>query len=237
VVIGGSVAGLCAARVLSDVFERVTVLDRDVYPDEAKEPKGVPQSRHPHVLLDGGRHQFEHLFPGFVADMLAGGALELDPGLDMAVLRPDGWAPRQATANTLLFSIEEDRWIVTTASWGGRELARDPESFDRIISKLRSPVLADAVGGDKGAEPSRVEAFVRRVATFYLGQIAFAAAKDTVVSQKLFEVINLRSHPNALIADPRILARVIWARLRQRLTPTVRSREKTPDYPPAPGFS
>jgi 2-polyprenyl-6-methoxyphenol hydroxylase-like FAD-dependent oxidoreductase len=104
VVIGGSVAGLCAARVLSDVFERVTVLDRDVYPDEAQHRKGVPQSRHPHVLLDGGRHQLEELFPGFVANMLAGGALELDPGLDMAVLRADGWAPRQATRNTLLFS-------------------------------------------------------------------------------------------------------------------------------------
>jgi flavin-dependent dehydrogenase len=44
VVIGGPVAGLCAARVLSDVFERVTVLDRDVYPDDAKHRKGVPQS-------------------------------------------------------------------------------------------------------------------------------------------------------------------------------------------------
>ena len=32
VVIGGSIAGLCAARVLADYFDRVTVLDRDAYP-------------------------------------------------------------------------------------------------------------------------------------------------------------------------------------------------------------
>ena len=67
VVIGGSVAGLCAARVLSKAFDRVTVLDRDVYPDEAQHRKGVPQSRHPHVLLDGGRQRLEELFPGFIA--------------------------------------------------------------------------------------------------------------------------------------------------------------------------
>ena len=33
-VIGGSVAGLCAARVISDFFEQVTVLERDAYPKD-----------------------------------------------------------------------------------------------------------------------------------------------------------------------------------------------------------
>ena len=477
VVIGGSVAGLCAARVLSDVFDQVTVLDRDAFPalsDGPQHRKGVPQSRHPHALLDGGRQILERLFPGFVAKMLAGGALELDPGLDMAILRADGWAPRQATTNTLLFSsrvliesvirelcahhenirvieraevtglvskdeplrvcgvgvreaagnereiaadlvvdasgrethvakwlaelglpapdqtvvnadsgystrwyqgpspdvrpdhfwwrclwlepiieggarpedqyfgvlfpVEDDRWIVTTASWGGRELPRDPEGFERIISKLRSPVLADAIAqaepispvytrrgmqnswrhyerwsvelpgfvsmgdatcgfnpvygqgmtsaaccaevlerclrqedptsgrftrrffreqakflsipwmmatsrdrlqaevvdSDAGSEPSRLASLIRRVATFYLGQIAQAGERDRAVSQKLFEVVNLRTHPNALIGDPRILARVMWARFRQRLTPALGEREETPDHPPAP---
>jgi phytoene dehydrogenase-like protein len=30
IVIGGSIAGLCAGRVLSDFFEHVTVIDRDI---------------------------------------------------------------------------------------------------------------------------------------------------------------------------------------------------------------
>jgi len=68
--------------------------------------------------------------------------------------------------------------------------------------------IIQGVDRDAAAEPSRLEKFFRRAATFYLGQIA--------------------------LADPRILVRVAWARFRQRLTPAVRSREKTPDYPPAP---
>ena len=32
IVIGGSMAGLCAARVLSGFYEKVTVIDRDAYP-------------------------------------------------------------------------------------------------------------------------------------------------------------------------------------------------------------
>ena len=35
VVIGGSMAGLLAARVLSDHFERVTIVERDRFPDGA----------------------------------------------------------------------------------------------------------------------------------------------------------------------------------------------------------
>jgi len=41
-VIGGSMAGLFAARVLSEHFERVTILERDRFPDGPKFRKGVP---------------------------------------------------------------------------------------------------------------------------------------------------------------------------------------------------
>ena len=51
IVIGGSMAGLCAARVLSGFYEKVTVIDRDAYPAGAHERPGVPQSRHVHALL------------------------------------------------------------------------------------------------------------------------------------------------------------------------------------------
>ena len=474
IVIGGSVAGLCAARVLSDAFERVTVLDRDSYPEGATDRKGVPQSRHPHALLDGGRQRLERLFPGFEENMLAGGAHELDPGLDMAVLGADGWRPRRKTPHTLLFSsrvliesvirdlcgihanvqfieraevtrlvskgspqkvcgvglreaggeeveleadlvvdasgretqsvkwlaelglpapeqtvvnadsgystrwyqgpspedrpkvfwwksvwiepiidadarledqyfallfpVEGNRWIFTTASWGGRELARDPETFERIISNLRSPVLADAlkhaepitpvytrrgmqnswrhyerwsvelagfistgdatcgfnpvygqgmtsaaccalvlekclkqddpstarfakrffreqakflttpwtmatsrdleqakvVGKGEGRQPSRLAKIAQRLGTYYFTQIAMAAPRDPSIGTKLFEVINLSIHPNALIGDPRVLLRVVRARLLQRFWPAPKDDAAMADYPPAP---
>ena len=40
VVIGASIAGLCAARVLSDFYDRVTVFERDDLPDGTGEPRG-----------------------------------------------------------------------------------------------------------------------------------------------------------------------------------------------------
>jgi phytoene dehydrogenase-like protein len=55
VVLGASMAGLAAARVLTDAYARVTVLERDALPPAAAHRKGVPQSRHAHGLLAGGR--------------------------------------------------------------------------------------------------------------------------------------------------------------------------------------
>jgi len=47
VVVGGSVAGLFAARVLADGFERVTILERDPLPAGPAARDGVPQASHP----------------------------------------------------------------------------------------------------------------------------------------------------------------------------------------------
>jgi 2-polyprenyl-6-methoxyphenol hydroxylase-like FAD-dependent oxidoreductase len=41
-VLGGSMAGLLAARVLSDYFDRVTILDRDVFPPLPKIVEASP---------------------------------------------------------------------------------------------------------------------------------------------------------------------------------------------------
>ena len=64
VVIGGSVAGLTAAQVLSNHFDQVTVIERGPMADGLEFPKGVPQARHPHVLLVRGEQILEGLFPG-----------------------------------------------------------------------------------------------------------------------------------------------------------------------------
>jgi 2-polyprenyl-6-methoxyphenol hydroxylase-like FAD-dependent oxidoreductase len=44
VVLGGSVAGLITAQVLSDLYDTVTVIDRDTPPDAVLPRRGVPQS-------------------------------------------------------------------------------------------------------------------------------------------------------------------------------------------------
>jgi len=78
VVIGGSIGGLLTARVLSESFARVTVVDRDVLTDEAAPRKGVPQGHHTHGLLAKGGEILNELFPGLTAELVALGAVECD---------------------------------------------------------------------------------------------------------------------------------------------------------------
>lgn len=72
-VIGASLGGLCAARVLSDVSERVTVYERDGLPDGPANRTAVPQGRHVHLLMARGAQEFENHFPGLLEDMVADG--------------------------------------------------------------------------------------------------------------------------------------------------------------------
>ena len=92
VVIGGSMAGLLAARALSEQFATVTVVERDRLPNEPEQRKGVPQARHVHAFWAGGLAATERLLPGLRAELLAAGALPLRMPTDMAWLTAaDRW--------------------------------------------------------------------------------------------------------------------------------------------------
>jgi len=94
VVIGGSIAGLLASRVLAETSERVTLLERDRFPDSAVPRKGLPQAHHLHVLLARGRQALEELFPGIGEELAAAGAETIDAGQDIAWLTRSGWGAR-----------------------------------------------------------------------------------------------------------------------------------------------
>jgi 2-polyprenyl-6-methoxyphenol hydroxylase-like FAD-dependent oxidoreductase len=78
VVIGGSMAGLVAARVLSEHCQRVTLIEQDRFPSCADHRRGVPQGRHTHGLLASGREVLERYFPGICAELVAAGAVPGD---------------------------------------------------------------------------------------------------------------------------------------------------------------
>ena len=68
-VLGGSVAGMCAAQALAGFFERVTVVDRDLLPTDGTNRKAVPQGTQLHLLLARGAVDMDLLFPGLLADL------------------------------------------------------------------------------------------------------------------------------------------------------------------------
>ncbi len=73
VVLGGSLAGLLAARVLADAYAQVTVIDRDELSEAPMHRRGVPHGRHIHGLLARGQQALEELFPGLTAELIAHG--------------------------------------------------------------------------------------------------------------------------------------------------------------------
>jgi len=78
IVIGGSMSGMLAARVLADHFAEVVLFDRDAFPQPGENRKGVPQGQHAHALLASGRQILERYFPGFKDELYGQGALKGD---------------------------------------------------------------------------------------------------------------------------------------------------------------
>jgi len=74
IVIGGGIAGLLTARVLSDHYEEVMIVERDELPKEPSTRSGTPQAFHPHRILPRGSIIMERFFPGYVDDLLDQGA-------------------------------------------------------------------------------------------------------------------------------------------------------------------
>ena len=80
VVVGASMGGMLAARVLADFYQTVTVVERDVLPNDPANRRGVPQGRHVHALLRRGGQIIDELFPGILNELVAAGAPVLDDG-------------------------------------------------------------------------------------------------------------------------------------------------------------
>jgi flavin-dependent dehydrogenase len=112
VVIGGSLAGLLAARVLSDHFARVTLVERDRFPDAAAYRPGVAQGRHLHVLWSRGMEIAERLFPGLEEELRTAGAPVLGVPSDLLWMTPGGWRRRFEVTRLLTFSRELLDWSV-----------------------------------------------------------------------------------------------------------------------------
>lgn len=97
VVLGGSMAGLFAARVLADSYTKVTVVDRDEPTQAVGVRRSIPQGRHLHALQARGLQIIEELFPGTGDQLVTDGAVRSDVGLNTRWFL-DGMRPLQIRA-------------------------------------------------------------------------------------------------------------------------------------------
>jgi FAD-dependent oxidoreductase family protein len=94
VVVGGGHAGMLAVRALLGQVAKITVVERDRYPDGPAFRAGVPQARHIHNLDSGGQQALEDMLPGIVGALIDAGARRLVPSQDIAIHTESGWHHR-----------------------------------------------------------------------------------------------------------------------------------------------
>jgi 2-polyprenyl-6-methoxyphenol hydroxylase-like FAD-dependent oxidoreductase len=128
IVIGGSLTGLLAARVLTDHFDRVTLVERDRFPASAAFRPGIPQSRHLHVLWTRGLELLEDLFPGLEKTLIGAGAEEIGVPSDVLWLTAAGWRERFEVTRLLTFSRPLLDWAVRSRLTGSLDVLEDHEA-------------------------------------------------------------------------------------------------------------
>ena len=78
IVMGGSLGGLMTARVLSNHFQKVIIIEKDVVNRHPESRKGQPQTRHLHGLLPAGFKTMQHYFPDLKEALQKNGATICD---------------------------------------------------------------------------------------------------------------------------------------------------------------
>ena len=78
IVMGASLGGLMTARVLSNHFQRVTIIERDVVNRHPESRHGQPQTQHLHGLLPGGFKVMMAYFPDLKQALNDAGANVID---------------------------------------------------------------------------------------------------------------------------------------------------------------
>ncbi len=184
IVIGGSLAGLLAARVLTEHYDRVTLIERDRFPAEAAYRPGTPQSRHLHVLWTRGLELLDLLFPGLEPALLDAGAQEIRVPSDTLWLTSAGWRERFDVTRLLTFGRPLIDWAVRARLTGvdvieGQEVTGlVPRGRDVAGVVLRSGGTLDAdLVVDATGRGSRAPA--------WLVSLGYPAPKETKVDPLL----------------------------------------------------
>ncbi len=94
VVIGGSVAGLMAAKAVAPFFKEVILLEKDTLNDNNGLHKGVGQGAHAHVLLPSGLDLLKQLLEAPALDLYAYGIVLADTASELKWFQFGVWKTR-----------------------------------------------------------------------------------------------------------------------------------------------
>ncbi|BAY47461.1 hypothetical protein SAMD00079811_50790 [Scytonema sp. HK-05] len=113
IVIGGSMTGLLTSRILLNHFERVTLIERDIYPVKPEFRRGIAQAHQLHQLMVRANIILESLFPGIEQELLNLGAVQIDWPKDVLIVYGSQLVPRFSfNLNTLFLGRPLLDWTI-----------------------------------------------------------------------------------------------------------------------------
>jgi 2-polyprenyl-6-methoxyphenol hydroxylase-like FAD-dependent oxidoreductase len=215
VVLGGSMAGLLAARILTDHFDRVTLIERDAYPKTTEARKGTPQANHVHALLLRGRQVLEELFPGLQDEMIAAGAPLVDMANDVAWFTPAGWGVRfPSELKVLAFTRPMlDLHVRRRLASHPKIEIRDRMEVLRLIPAAKGKRIAAVLVSSRASENDRTVANQLQAdlivdtmgrasrAPRWLEELGYEPPKETVVDAHQGYASRLYKIPEGFVAD------------------------------------
>lgn len=182
IVIGGSIAGLLASRVLLDRFAEVILIEKDDVTELPLARPGVVQSQHVHVFLTQGQRLLEQLFPGLAQELSAAGAPTVEWTADWLMLGTSKWTPRypsdligRTCSRTLLEGLIRQRLsaypnltVLTGCQVKGLLSAKDPTRVTGVklhwhrptataVDSLNAALVVDASGRNSALPEYLVE--------------------------------------------------------------------------------
>ncbi len=222
VVVGASIIGLLSARVLSDYFTEVLVLDKDDIKDDTTDGgslfpsrKAVPQGNHIHILLSGGSRIICDLFPGIDRDFVAAGARDIDFARDIRWYLNGRWFPREEIG--LRTFIQTRPLLETVLRRRVREIPNIRFAFNHRVTDYRLSENGRAVVGvivstdrsqstviasDYVVDCGGRGAFLPR----WLGQAGFGAPRETHIGIDLAYATTYFHRPPGLDRDWMLMA-------------------------------
>ncbi|QEN12176.1 FAD-binding oxidoreductase [Mycolicibacterium sp. ELW1] len=151
VVVGGSIAGIAAAKVLSETFDKVIVLEKDAPHTRREGRPGAAQGWHLHHLLTAGRIELERFFPGIIDDMVREGAFDVDMAAQYRIRLGGSWKkPGTGPIQIVCAARPLLEWCVR------RRLDDEPrisfryesEVADLVYDRADDTVIGVAIAGD-----------------------------------------------------------------------------------------
>lgn len=190
VVLGGGFAGVLAAAVLARHVDDVIVIESDHYPADLRARRGLPQSRHSHVLVAGGARALQELLPGTLEALFARGAHRRRLPGDALILAAAGWFRRLDTeayliscSRGLLDQVVRRRALGAVSTWTGTQALGLVGDASRVtgVSVRREGAPSETIEADLV-----VDATGRRSkAPRWLAEIGVAEIEEVTVSSGL----------------------------------------------------